>query len=168
MLLTERNKRVPATASGCGGGAAGILGGRMGDQVGRLPIWLTGYKSRLFSLVPVECALAPVCIGGRRPSAHEPLSLSAHCLLPRRRALCFAGPLRTAPAPNATGPSSICQFGASPGEPPPSIAARTKVWHEGTSPARPKRIRGRRSPTGSHFGRLAIVSRRPSVVEYRA
>ena len=52
-------------------------------------------------------------IGGE----HYPISLSAHCLLPRRcprRALCFAGPLRTAPAPNATGPAVTAQAPVNP------------------------------------------------------
>ena len=79
------------------------------------------------------CSRAPEQNGGpnlRRAGhgiggAHYPISLSAHCLLPRRfprRALCFAGPLRTAPAPNATGPAChglICRFAAGPGEPQP-------------------------------------------------
>ena len=62
------------------------------------------------------CSRAPEQNGGpnlRRAGhgiggAHYPISLSAHCLLPwrfPRRALGFAGPLRTAPAPNATGPA---------------------------------------------------------------
>ena len=47
-------------------------------------------------------------VGSGADADRQPMSLSAHCLLPRRfprRALCFAGPLRTAPAPNATGPA---------------------------------------------------------------
>ena len=38
LLLTECERRMLATASGCLGGAAGILGGRNGDEVGRLRI----------------------------------------------------------------------------------------------------------------------------------
>jgi hypothetical protein len=157
---------MSATASGCRGGAAGILGGRMGDQVGRLRIRLTGYKSRLFSLVPVECALAPVCIGGRRPSAYEPLSQSAHCLLPRRGALCFAGPLRTTPAPNATGP--FCRFGASPGEPPPSIAATNKCLARRNKSRTAKANKRQEKPCRQPFRAPGHVSQRPSVVAYRA
>ena len=48
------------------------------------------------------------------------MSLSAHYLLPRRRALCFAGPLRTAPAPNA-GCRPSCS------EQPPRVPAGFRV-----------------------------------------
>ena len=57
-------------------------------------------------IIPLACQLIAFCRGVSRVGA-----------------LGFAGPLRTAPAPNATGPARchglICRFAAGPGEPQP-------------------------------------------------
>ena len=64
---------------------------------------LPGRRRPLGGAAAHEFVAAPSGLSYRK--SKPPMSLSAHYLLPRRRALCFAGPLRTAPAPNAGCPA---------------------------------------------------------------